>query len=195
MLPLLYNSEDISDSQVKNEFYHAWDVLYERIRATTTDEVTFLEIGADKGLWSIMFFLVCEELKKTPVYVTATLINDNNDHYINKGYDTNIFLSYEYRNLNLYKFNESTWFTFATPQKYWIQNGVTYLLKFETLEEDFKIIQNRLQCYEPLPIINTSKHEDYHKYYTQETWNIINKLFEEDIYMFNYNLLLIIIFL
>mgnify|MGYP003348709075 CR=1 FL=1 len=103
MLPLLYNSEDISDSQVKNEFYHAWDILYERIRATTTDEVTFLEIGADKGLWSIMFFLVCEELKKTPVYVTATLINDNNDHYVNKGYDTNIFLLYEYRNLNLYK--------------------------------------------------------------------------------------------
>ena len=90
------------------------------------------------------------------------------------------------KNLNLYKFNESTWFTFATPQKYWIQNGVTYLLKFETLEEDFKIIQNRLQCYEPLPIINTSKHEDYHKYYTQETWNIINKLFEEDIITFNY---------
>jgi hypothetical protein len=106
ILPPLYEHGDFRDSQVKEEFYHAWDILYERIRAIKEEEVSFLEIGADKGLWSIMFFLVCKELRKNPVYVTATLINDKNDHYIDRGYDPNLFNNYDYRNLNLLRLQD-----------------------------------------------------------------------------------------
>lgn len=106
-LPSLYGSSAINDSQVESEFYHSWDILFERIRHIQKEEVTFLEIGADRGLWSIMFFLVCKELGKTPVYVTATLIDDQNESYKKMGYDKIYnFLDYNFRNLNLYKLQE-----------------------------------------------------------------------------------------
>jgi hypothetical protein len=90
------------------------------------------------------------------------------------------------RNLNNYKFAEESWFTFDQPQKAWIPNGVTYLLKFETLEEDFKVIQEKLGCHEPLPRLNTSEHDDYHTYYTPETWDIVANVFKDDIEEFGY---------
>jgi hypothetical protein len=90
------------------------------------------------------------------------------------------------RNLGSYKFSEREWFTFDTPQKAWIPNGVTHLLKFETLEEDFKVIQVRLGCNESLPKLNTSNHNDYRTYYTQETIQIIADVFKDDIETFGY---------
>lgn len=92
------------------------------------------------------------------------------------------------KNLKSYKLEESSWFTFATPQKAWIPDGVTYLLRFETLENDFKVIQKKLGCSEPLPHINNSIRDDYHKYYTDETRAIIAQVFKDDIdsYGFNY---------
>jgi len=65
------------------------------------------------------------------------------------------------RNLSTYKFQDNSWFTFDQPQKAWIPNGVTYLLKFETLDQDFVQIQNIYECTDPLPKINESVHDDY----------------------------------
>jgi hypothetical protein len=65
------------------------------------------------------------------------------------------------RNLSTYKFQDNSWFTFDQPQKAWIPNGVTYLLKFETLDQDFVQIQNIYGCTDPLPKINESVHDDY----------------------------------
>jgi hypothetical protein len=90
------------------------------------------------------------------------------------------------RNLGNYKFAEQSWFTFDQPQKAWFPNGVTHLLKFETLEEDFKVIQEKLGCNEPLPRLNTSEHDDYHTYYTPETWDIVANVFKDDIEEFGY---------
>ena len=90
------------------------------------------------------------------------------------------------RNLESYKFAEESWFTFDQPQKAWIPNGVTYLLKFETLEDDFKVIQEKLGCHEPLMKANTTEHDDYHTYYKVETWNIVAELFKDDIETFGY---------
>lgn len=91
------------------------------------------------------------------------------------------------RNLKDYKFSDRSWFTFDQPQKAWIPNGVTYLLKFETLEEDFKVIQEKLECTEPLLRMNTSEHAEYHTYYTPETWAIIADVFKDDIEAFGYS--------
>jgi len=90
------------------------------------------------------------------------------------------------RNLSTYSLIDHTWFTWATPQKAWIPNGVTYLLKFETLEEDFKKIQDLFGCYAPLPRDNRSEHGDYTTYYTDETRAIVAELFKEDIEAFGY---------
>ena len=90
------------------------------------------------------------------------------------------------RNLHNYKFHEAAWFTFDQPQKAWIPNGVTYLLKFETLDEDFKLIQEKFNCTEPLCHINSTKHAYYKTYYTLETWNIVSEIFKDDIETFGY---------
>jgi Sulfotransferase family len=90
------------------------------------------------------------------------------------------------RNLNKYSLIERAWFTWATPQKEWIPNGVTYLLRFETLEEDFKKIQNLFGCSAPLKLVNTSDHEDYRTYYTPETQAIVADIFKDDIELFGY---------
>ena len=42
--------------------------------------------------------------------------------------------------------SENVCITLDTPQKTWIPNGVTYLLRFETLEDDFKIILVHRHC-------------------------------------------------
>jgi len=90
------------------------------------------------------------------------------------------------RNLNKYSLVQHTWFTWATPQKEWIPNGVTYLLRFETLEDDFKKIQSLFGCSAPLKHTNETKHEDYRTYYTPETQAIVAELFKEDIDLFGY---------
>jgi hypothetical protein len=90
------------------------------------------------------------------------------------------------RNLQSYKFSENSWFTFDQPQKAWIPDGVTYLLKFETLEQDFVQIQNFYECTDPLPKVNVSQHEDYHTYYTDETRDIVAQVFKDDIEAFGY---------
>ena len=90
------------------------------------------------------------------------------------------------RNLSSYSLVDRVWFTWATPQKEWIPNGVTYLLRFETLEEDFKQIQTAFGCSAPLKRVNTSDHTDYRSYYTPETQAIVAELFKEDIELFAY---------
>jgi hypothetical protein len=91
------------------------------------------------------------------------------------------------RNLDTCKFGENNWFTFATPQKAWIPNDVTYLMHLESLETDFKVIQDRFNCYEPLPYLNESIHDNYKSYYTRETWDIVAQLFKDDIDAFGYS--------
>jgi hypothetical protein len=106
--------------------------------------------------------------------------------FYNKIKKTNIPFDEFVKNLHTYKLNIYSWFTFDQPQKAWIPHGVTYLLKFETLEEDFKVIQEKLGCFEPLEHLNSSEHGDYRTYYTPETWDIVSEVFKDDIEEFGY---------
>ena len=89
-------------------------------------------------------------------------------------------------NLHTYKFGKEAWFNFAEPQKSWIPSGVTYLLKYETLEEDFKQIQAYCECEEPLPLLNKTEHGEYQAYYTPELWDVVANIFREDIIEYGY---------
>jgi len=70
------------------------------------------------------------------------------------------------------------------------ENGniiVDFIGRFENLEEDFNKIIKKLNMPElKLPILNSSKHEDYKKYYNEETKKIIEKRFKKDIDFFKY---------
>lgn len=90
------------------------------------------------------------------------------------------------RKLETLKLSDQMWFTWATPQVDWIPNGVTYLLRFENLSEDFRVIQDLFGCQAPLSHENKTEHEDYRSYYTDETRAIVAELFKKDIEAFGY---------
>ena len=74
----------------------------------------------------------------------------------------------------------------STPQVRWIEPGVTHILRFENLEEDFKIIQDIFQCYKPLCKENKTEHDHYRTYYNDETRQAVAEIFKEDIEAFGY---------
>ena len=78
-------------------------------------------------------------------------------------------------------------FTELTPQVWWLDGPVTHLLRFETLQEDFKIIQDLTNCHVPLNIENESNHDpDYRVYYDDEARELVATWFAEDIRQLGY---------
>ena len=84
------------------------------------------------------------------------------------------------------KLNKFEKYILSTPQIRWIEPGVTHLLRFENLEQDFKIIQDIFQCYEPLLLSNDTQHDHYRNYYNDETRQAVAEMFKEDIEAFGY---------
>ncbi len=71
--------------QILDEFIPTWIDLAGIIAETQGDTVTFLEIGAYKGLWALMFKHICDYYQKKPHYATITwLSQDNNNHPLPK---------------------------------------------------------------------------------------------------------------
>ena len=65
-------------------------------------------------------------------------------------------------------------------------HGVDYIIRYENLHNDFKQIQDRVNCHEPLPRLNTSDHKHYRKYYNKLTKGLVAEAFRIDIGMFEY---------
>ena len=59
-----------SGSQKQYEFYNAWNIIGETL--ANEEHPTFLEIGANHGLWAIAFFEWCNLNKKIGEYYTVT---------------------------------------------------------------------------------------------------------------------------
>lgn len=83
-------------------------------------------------------------------------------------------------------YDTKSWNSLTTNQCEWIQPSVDYILKAETLTEDFKLIQDLMCCHAPLPYINTSQHDDYRVYYTDLQRNKIANIFQKDIELYSY---------
>jgi len=81
--------------------------------------------------------------------------------------------------------------------EYWLHNGhitpqseylnVDYVLKFETLNKDFKLIQDMLDIHIPLPHINKTQRDNYKKYYTESTIKYVYNKYNDEITKFGYN--------
>jgi len=69
-------------SQRGIEFFTAWDSISEYYKKNKVKELTFLEVGAWKGLWGLAFAEFCKLHNIKGKYVTITLIN--HDHEANK---------------------------------------------------------------------------------------------------------------
>jgi hypothetical protein len=67
-------------------------------------------------------------------------------------------------------------------------NDVDYVMRFENLSEDFKVVQEKLGCYSPLPHTNAipdKKH--YTEYYTtNDLITLVGEHYKEDVERFGY---------
>ena len=63
---------------------------------------------------------------------------------------------------------------------------VDFVGRYETLNEDFAQVRQRLQLSAELPHANQSSHRDYREYYTAETREIVAQRFARDIRQFGY---------
>ena len=65
--------------------------------------------------------------------------------------------------------------------------GIDTVLKIENIKEDFKIVQDVFNCYNPLGVYNVSKRSrDYRKYYNDHTRKIVEERYAPDIEAFGY---------
>lgn len=81
--PLGYtNNNDVSfdGSQIQFEFFTAWDKISEFYLKNKPKKLSFLEIGAWKGLWGIAFSEFCKLNNIEGSYLTLTMIDHTPDN-------------------------------------------------------------------------------------------------------------------
>jgi len=64
---------------------------------------------------------------------------------------------------------------------------VDYVGRLETIEEDFRLLCEKLSLNAKLPHYNTSNHKRYTDYYDQETFQWISNSFKKDIDLLGYS--------
>lgn len=87
--------------------------------------------------------------------------------------------------------NQDVYWNHAQTQKSYVvdTNGNEILdevFRFENLSEAVSIISNKLNIPLTMKRYNTSKHNYYQEYYDDETKEMVNNLYREDIEMFDY---------
>lgn len=66
-------------------------------------------------------------------------------------------------------------------------NELDFIGKFETFNEDFSLLNNKLNLKGALPHLNKSNNRDeYGKYYNNETFYIVTKMYQKDLDNFGY---------
>jgi hypothetical protein len=66
-------------------------------------------------------------------------------------------------------------------------NNVDYVMRYENLLEDFKVVQDKVNCHVPLIHTNKSKRTRYINYYTKDKYiNWIGESYADEIAKFNY---------
>ena len=89
------------------------------------------------------------------------------------------------------KFNFPRWFTRFTNQIDFIHvndEWVDYVCRAESLEHDFKQIQDYLNCDISLPCISGYDHWEFKKYLNDRSIQLIKKVHERDVDFFKYSI-------
>lgn len=73
----------------------------------------------------------------------------------------------------------------TTPLKEWVE-GVDIILNQENLNEEFKIIQEKLNCFEPLETIHHRMDYDPKDFYSAEFKKVVENLYGDEIEKYKY---------
>ncbi len=72
-------------------------------------------------------------------------------------------------------------------QSYWLNDELDYIIRFENLSAGYKKVCEDIGIpYEPLPLLNPSKHKAFHRHHNEDTLKIIHKLYIDDIKRFKF---------
>lgn len=92
----------------------------------------------------------------------------------------------EYMNC-LIKGDESIKYIRNLNEQLLIVNEVDYVLRYENLVEDFKVVQDKVNCHVPLIHVNKSQRTKYTDYYTKDEYiNWISEQCSDEIEHLNY---------
>ena len=131
-------------SQVIEEFAMAWYHIMQHIEKMDSKEISFLEVGAYKGLWPLLFSKVCKRYNKIPKYTTVTLLQqDSANHSL-----SNVQEFYKNNNweFNLIDANSNLESTKNSVLEY----NTNYDLVFIDADHRYEYAKKDIELYSPL---------------------------------------------
>ena len=117
----------------------------------------------------------------------ARMNNHSNIRTNNISFNNWVKFTYDEKRKEFRKAGEKFFYT----QKEWLQNefekiDIDYIIKFENLIEDYKIVQDIIGIKKKLTHLNSTIREPFQNYYNVESKKIIEDYFKADFEEFNY---------
>ena len=72
------------------------------------------------------------------------------------------------------------------PQSDYI-SADTFLIRFENLEKEFRCIQEKFNCWDSLPKLNSYAHQHYTEFYNDKLKDLVYKKYKTDKIKYNYS--------
>lgn len=72
------------------------------------------------------------------------------------------------------------------PQSWWLDAEYDKILRFETLDKDWRDLPDRIRPVDVLPELNGSAHKPFTEYYSKETSDVVGDLYREDVTALGY---------
>lgn len=73
------------------------------------------------------------------------------------------------------------------PQVYWLQEKYDRILRFESLDADWNDLPDSVRPVTMLPVHNRTVHRSFSEYYSDETVDVVHKLYADDIKRLGYD--------
>ena len=183
---------DLFGFQKKPECYYGFHQVQGKMKELS--HYTYFMINEEYNLDSYFkFSFVRNPFEKLVSEFFFTMTNINQIQKFNlKNQDFPTFVESLYHNqiVNLNYWKVIGKHRHFIPQNEFICDGeikVDFVGRFESLKKDTKILLDKYKIQNVLPHINKTNHENYKKYYTNSTKELVSKMYKDDLDLFDYD--------